>query len=329
MAAISASVLCLSCELCRAQPVNPDDAPWQDQVRKADVLQTKGDYQEAETILLSLLRDSKRLKLETMDLVLIRNDIGGLCLELGRYADAEQHLQRNLATLNKSFPEHKLEWLRTVSHLISLYTGIGEFSRAANLGEQVVRTGEAMQQRYPLDYAQTLHHLAITYFFQGRYRQAESLLRAVIKLQQDQGSDEAAEAELMYALVSMSSVLLRTAQTEDALACVVRARQIGERVFGPDHLVLSRALIVESSAYRSLGRTAEAEIAAQRAVAVVRGGPRPIMQAAWEEYAQVLRQAGRRAEAKATQNRARKIREELQRDNPFRHRVNITSLTDH
>ena len=327
-AGISARVLCLFCVLSRAQPVTTDDRPWQDQVRIADELQIKGDYQQAETILLSLLKNATRLQLKAVDFVLIRNDLGGLYLELGRYTDAERHLQRNFATLSNSSAEHKLEWLRTANNLVSLYTGIGELSRAAAIGELAVRTSKAMQDGYPLDYAHALHHLAITYYFQRRYRQAESLLRDALRLQQDQGRSEGADAELMYALVSMSSVFLRTAQSEEALACVVRARQIGERVFSPNHVVVSRALIVEASVYRSMGRTADAEIAAQRAMAIVQDGPRPILQAALEEYAHVLKQARRKAEAKAAEKRARKIREDLQRDNPARHRFDVTSLAD-
>jgi tetratricopeptide (TPR) repeat protein len=154
------------------------------------------------------------------------------------------------------------------------------------------------------------------------------LLRDALELQKHQDNEDE-NIDLMYVLISMGSVLLRTAQPEEALAYVMRARQIGEKVFGPDHVVLSRALIVEAAVYRSMGRTAEAGIAARRALAVLRDDARPLLHVAWEEYARVLRQAGRRTEAKTAENLARKIREDLQKDNPARHRVDTSALKAH
>ncbi|MGH9629611.1 MAG: tetratricopeptide repeat protein, partial [Bryobacteraceae bacterium] len=148
-----------------------------------------------------------------------------------------------------------------------------------------------------------------------------------LRLLEEHRGDEG--AEMMYILFSMGSVLVRTTQPEEALACIERARRIGEKVSSPDHVVLSRALITESSIHRSMNRIAEAEVAVRKALTILVDSNKlkPLQQAAWEEYAHVLGQSGRRTDAKQAEARARKIREELQRDNPARHTVDINAFT--
>jgi hypothetical protein len=154
-AGVSAIVLCLCCPLGIAQPVIMDDGPWQEQTRKANMLQLQGQHREAESILVSVVRDAKRLDLQDADLAVVLNDLGGLYLELGRYADAERHLRRSLALLDDPSVQCSRDWLRTANNLVSLYTEMGEFDRASPLAERVVKASVPISHIYPLDRART------------------------------------------------------------------------------------------------------------------------------------------------------------------------------
>ncbi|MGH9628436.1 MAG: tetratricopeptide repeat protein, partial [Bryobacteraceae bacterium] len=131
-------VMCLFCTLARGRPASVDERWWQVQVQEATVLERQGRYAEAEPILLSVLRKAKTLGLRNADLALVLNKIGGLYLELGRYAEAERDLHRSLALQDYETEEQGAGWLRTANNLVSLYTEMGHFSRAEKLAKQVL-----------------------------------------------------------------------------------------------------------------------------------------------------------------------------------------------
>jgi tetratricopeptide (TPR) repeat protein len=318
--------LSLFCTLAVGYPASVDEERWQEQIQKATVLQQQGSYAEAEPILLSVARTAKALGLRNADLAQVLNRIGGLYVELGRYGEAERYLRRSLALQPNETEGHSPDPFQAANNLVSLYIEMGQFSRAEKLAKQVLSRTEPTLQIYPHDRAQALHNLAAIYYFQSRYPQAESLLRQALNLLEKHKGDEG--TEMMYILFSMGSVLVRTTQPGEALASIERARRIGENLTKNDHVVLCRALITESSIYRSMNRVAEAEAAVGKALTILLDSKlKPLLQAAWEEYAHVLQQSGRRTNAKQAKARAREIRDELQRDNPARHTVDINALT--
>jgi tetratricopeptide (TPR) repeat protein len=189
--------------------------------------------------------------------------------ELGRFDEAKRHLKYSLALWDQQTAKLEPGCLRATNNLIALYTETKQFGRAQKLGEDTLATHKDDLDRHPSERVHTLHNLATVYYFRGRYQDAEHLLRDAMAILEQHGSGE--DPQIMYVLVTTASVLVRNGKPEQALDLVQRARSIGERIFGREHVVLARALIVESAAYRSLNRTAEAAVAVQKALAIISG----------------------------------------------------------
>jgi tetratricopeptide (TPR) repeat protein len=228
-------------------------------------------------------------------------------MELGRFGQAQKHLERSLALWERYPCIDCTGRLRAANNMVTLYTETQQLNRAQKLAEQMLN----LRELSPSEEAPLLHNLATLYYFRGRYHDAESLLHKAIALLEQSGS--AGDARIMYALVTIAPVLVRTAKPRQALDCVQRARRIGEEIFGPDDVVLARLLIAESAVYRALNQIPEATAAVQKALALLPDYLEPLLQAAWDEYALVLRQSGRKREAAAAAARSAEIRENLQR----------------
>ncbi|MCC6367015.1 MAG: tetratricopeptide repeat protein [Bryobacterales bacterium] len=281
------------------------EKPWERELMAARALYDQGRYTEAEQSLEPVAKWAGEAAPAELHLAGLLGEIGGLYFELGRFEEGKLHLERSLLLWDQQVSRPESGRLRTVNQLIALYTETGRFSRAQKLGEDTLFHRRADLDRHPQELVHTLHNLATVYYFQGRYQEAERLLRDALATLEQLGIVE--DSHAMYVLASMASVLVRNGKAEQALACARRSRSIGERIFGPQHVALARALVAESAACRQLKRTAEAEIAVKKALAIIPDTVIPLLQAAEDEYARVLWQSGRKREAKAVEKRAARI----------------------
>jgi tetratricopeptide (TPR) repeat protein len=280
---------------------------WRDELAGARALYSQARYKDAETSLALFLKRIERIRLVESELAEVHAEAGGLYLELGRFGHAQKHLERSLALWERYPCIGCPGRLRAANNLVTLYTETQQLNRAEKLAEQTLN----LRELSPSEEALLLHSLATLYYFRARYHDAESLLHKAIALLEQSGS--AGDERIMYALVTIAPVLVRTAKPQQALDCVQRARRIGEEIFGPDDVVLARLLIAESAVYRALNQIPEATAAVQKALALLPDYLEPLLQAAWDEYALVLRQSGRKREAAAAAARSAEIRENLQR----------------
>jgi tetratricopeptide (TPR) repeat protein len=124
---------------------------------------------------------------------------------------------------------------------------------------------------------------------------------------------------------SLAELLVRMGHPEEALDYARRSRDMGEATLGPRHPAVSRGLIAEAAVYRSLKRNMEARAAVQRALDILPDNLKVLKQAAWYEYAAVLRQAGNKREAKRAEARGAALRAELDRD--LQSTVDVSALT--
>jgi tetratricopeptide (TPR) repeat protein len=290
---------------------------WDDQVRNAEVLRRDGRPREAEKILVGLVKNAG---LHETGLAFVLNELGGLYLETGRYAEAEKQFLRSLTVWEQQPDVNEAGRLSTLNNMIGLYTERGELERAERLSERVINT---MAKQYPLQRAQALHSFAVIQYRRNRVGRAESLLREALASLEQHGFAEHPDA--VWVQASLAGLLVQTGRAEEALACAQHALRTGEKTLGVGHSSLSCVLIAEASAYRATGRTAEAEASIQKALARLPAGFSVPLTDAWEEYARILRQAGRKAEAKSAEKRARQMREELELES--RHVVDVSAFT--
>ena len=102
---------------------------------------------------------------------------------------------------------------------------------------------------------------------------------------------------------TLAEILLRTRHPEEALDYARRSRETGEGVLGPHHPAVSRARIAEATACRHLKRNREAMEAIQTALDSLPENLKLLKEAAWYEYAAILRQTGNKSEAKRAEER--------------------------
>ena len=253
-------------------------------------------------------------------LAFVMNELGGLYLERGRYTEAEKHFLRSLTFWEQQPDVNQAGRLRTLNNMVRLYTERGELERAEKLAEGVINT---MTPQYPLERAQELHNLAVIQYRRNRVGRAESLLREALASLEQHGLADHPDA--VWVQASLAGLLVHTGRPEEGLAFAQRALRTGEKTLGVNHSSLSCVLIAEASAYRATGRTAEAEASIQKALARLPAGFSSLLGEAWEEYARVLRQAGRKAEAKSAEKQAREMRED--RGIAKRHVVDVSAFT--
>jgi tetratricopeptide (TPR) repeat protein len=248
----------------------------------------------------------KRAGLSEWDLPEVYAEAGSLYLEMGRFGHAQTYLERSLALWDRYSGAESLGRIRAANNLVALYTETQQLKRAQKLAEQTLE-GLGL---YPSEEAHALHNLGAVYYFRGRYHDAESLVRKAATVLEQNGSAD--DAQMMYLLVTMTPILVRTGKAHQALDCVQRARRIGEQIFGPADIVLARVLIAESAVLRVLNRIPEAMTAIQKALAMLPDAVEPLLQAAWDEYGMVLRQSGRKRDAAVAASRAAAIRRHLE-----------------
>lgn len=307
---------CLFCAVAQPHPGFAEEVGWADQVRTADVLRRDGRHREAEKILVGLVKSPG---LDQTGLAFVLNELGGVYRECRRYAEAEKQFLRSLALWEQQPEMNQAGRLRTLNNMVGLYTDREELERAEKLAERVINT---ITPEYPLERAQALHNWAVIQYRRNRVGRAESLLREALASLEQHGFADHPDA--VWVQASLAGLLVHTGRPEESLAFSQRALRVGEKIFGADHAGLSCVSIAEASAYRATGRTAEAEASIQKALARLPDGFSMLRADSWEEYARVLRQAGRKAEAKSAEKRARQMREDFELQN--RHVVDVSAF---
>ncbi|MEP7362287.1 MAG: tetratricopeptide repeat protein [Acidobacteriota bacterium] len=300
-----------------------DESPWRDQFARSRTLYDAGQFEDAEKSLTAFVKGTERLGLPDLEFAEALTKAGSLYLGLGRFAEGTRHLERSLALWDRLPGVRHPGPLWAANSLVTVYTETQQLNRAQKLAERTLQRRQELLDLYPLERAHTLHDLATVYQLRGKHREAESFLRTSVALMEQYGSAD--DERIMHVLVTLAPVLVRTGQPESALACIQRARLIGEKRFGRDHMVLGRVLIAESLVYRSLNRTPDALVAIEKALAIVPAYMEPLQQAALDEYARVLRQKGEKRNAETAETRAAEIRERI--GAASRHTVDIKALT--
>jgi len=283
---VSAAIIAIVL-VCQSEAGTGD--PWWNDLAAARELYDQGRYEDSAQSLATVVKWTTRTGPAGSQLAGLLGGIGSLYFELGRFDEGRRHLESALVLCDERTARLEPRCLRAANNLIALYTETKQFSRAQKLGEETVSRRKDEFDRDPSERVHTLHNLATVYYFRGRYEEAESLLREALMMLERQGSGE--DPQTMYALVTMAPILVRNGKPEQALASVQRARGIGEKIFGRDHVVLARGLIAESAVYRSLNQTSAAGATVQRALAIIPETLKPLRQSALDEYARIVGQS--------------------------------------
>lgn len=168
-----------------------------------------------------------------------------------------------------------------------------------------VRSAEA-QGREDLALAGTLYRLGILRRQQGDFPEAERLYRRALEIRERQQGPNHPDV----AVVLNNLAALEAAEGDEAAAqpLLERALAIRQTAFGEEHVLTAQSLNNLALLYAAQGNTTAAEPLYQRALAILEKTPSPELKRVLDNYAALLRDNGRDAEAEVLEARARVMR---------------------
>jgi tetratricopeptide (TPR) repeat protein len=176
---------------------------------------------------------------------------GWASYEAGRYANAQQPLERALALREKLLgPEHP-DVAQSLNNLAVLYHAQGQYAKAEPLYQRALAIREqALGPAHP-DTARSLNDLAALYHDMGAYGQAEPLYqRALAIREQALGPAHPDTARSLNNLAVLYGDMGAYGKAEPLLQ---RALAISEKTLGPAHPDTARSLGALAELYRAMG----------------------------------------------------------------------------
>jgi tetratricopeptide (TPR) repeat protein len=240
--------------------------------------------------------------------------------EAGRYADAQQPLERALALREKLLgPEH-LDVAQSLNNLAALYHAQGQYAKAESLYQRALAIREKALGPVHPDTAASLTSLAGLYWATGAYGKAEPLYqRALAIYEQAFGPDHPYTAASLSNLAVLYRAMGAYGKAEPLYQ---RALAIYEQALGPAHHDTARSLSNLAMLYDIMGAYGKAEPLYQRALAIYEqalGPDHPSMVTSLNNLAGLYRDMGAYGKAEPLYQRALAISEKaLGSDHPNR-----------
>ncbi len=182
---------------------------------------------------------------------LIRLSIGESYRALGRYGEAENHLQSAAALARSSMAENDPSRLRIevgLGYLTMLQGRYGESERLLRpaLEGLIAVRGERHERTL-----QAMNLLALVLMEQGKNADAEELFRRVVSLRSEMLGED--DAETLRAVANLARVQLGQSEFDEAIISSEHAERRSRAVLGSDHPVTIYAISVHASCLESSG----------------------------------------------------------------------------
>ena len=208
--------------------------------------------------------------------------------------------------------------------LTSLYMESGLYDKAERLLRPWVRN--PVDETDPVS-INLLHSFAAVQFTRGKYSEAESLYRRVLKAAEITFGPQS--QEVAYTLNNLSMLLVRTGRSKEVGPHLEQALAIWESTLAPDHPHVARALANLAAFYCSTGKHSTAEPLFRRALAIAESSLGPenrLVAKILSEYALLLRKTKRKDEAKVLETRSHAIRQSHAPEDLGRQTVDLRDL---
>lgn len=223
-----------------------------------------GLYDQAEPILQEALsiRESQLGK-EHLEVADSLDSLAQLHYDQGRYKPSEQLSQRALAIQEKLLGKNHQALSSTLFHLANLYA-----TQRRNRESEALykRSLSILEQTHgeELDVARTKGALGALYGDQGRYDEAEPMLRAAVDVYQRHFEDD--HPQLVSVVYNLAVVYQQLGKFAEAEPMFEHAADLMERSFGPDHPNTATVLNSFGALCFGMGKYDEAEALYQRAL---------------------------------------------------------------
>ncbi len=186
----------------------------------------------------------------------VRLTIGNTYVSLGRYPEAQEHLERAVE-LRGGLEARNPEALDAAADLAVLYTRLGLFDEAEPILRRVLELrAETLGEDHPST-LKALNLLADLLWAEGRYDEVEAIDRHTLEIRRRVLGED--HPDTLKSLNGLAATLFNAGRYAEAAALFEQALAVATRLLGEDHphtLTLGSNL---ASAYLELGRYAQAE----------------------------------------------------------------------
>ena len=194
------------------------------------------------------------------------NTLGSLQGILGRYQEAQPHLERALDIREKSLAKEPLDAATSLNNLALLYKTQGMYSDAEPLYRRALAIREKSLGPENPEVANSINNLALLYKAQGKFSQAEPLLqRALVVVEKVEGNEHPHAA---ICLNNLAELYRSQGKYSEAEPLQRRALAIREKILGPEHPHVANSLNNLALLYEVQGSYGEAEPLYRRALAI-------------------------------------------------------------
>ncbi len=278
------------------------------EVDRAMELERRGNYKEAERILLAAARAEERAGSGSIELAFILNDLGVLYTKVGRYGDAEQHLKRAIRILKALPGDDNEQFLANATlDLAVVYLDSNRGREAEKL--DLFRLLAILRQ--PGDQVRAKTMIAALASSRGDLVEAERLYREVLAYWSEPVRAERHGPAIATMMNNLGVLALWQGRMEAARDWLERSLEMWRTLEGPAGPARVKAMANVATAYMRAKHYDEAVLWLERAVAAGQttfGELHPLTVHMQQCYAEALKKAGRTTAAREAARTAAEAR---------------------
>lgn len=298
--------------------------------RLAQVYHDQGEYQKAEPLYRRSLRLSERaLGSSHPDVAASMNNLATLYRDEGEYARAEALYKRSLRIVRKALGPESTDTAISLNNLAELYSDQGKYAQAEPLYKRSLEIWEKNLGPQDLNVAVGLNNLGALYDNEKKYAEAEKLYKRALAIKEI--SLGTSDPSIALSLSNLGKVYVAEGKFKEARPVLYRALTIMhwplEENASP---VTGRALDHLATFYRAQGSYDLAEYYYKKSLDVTRksqGDRHPNVAKTMRDYAVLLRETHRPAEAAKMEASAKAIRPAPGKASTRRHRSKASRST--
>lgn len=300
---------------------------YTDRLIQGQQLRAHDRYAEARTVFRALLQDVRKGAPNQRLEGLILDSLAQNEQDAGDYASAETAFNHGFAAMHDEKADDPIR-IELQTHLAELYIAEVRPEEAEPLLRRTIATLRTASPRDPVALAIADEDLAVACIMRHKFTEPEDMLREAQSLIESVGGPN--DPKLIASLLTYAGLLTAQHHYDDAIVPAERAWSLvkGSPVEIPKPYLAS-VLSVLGAVYYHVGRTPDAESCARQSVELAEqslGPHHPRLGYYLANYAVVLKQAGRKDQAKAVQKRAEQILADTAASGTTGYTVNAAAL---
>jgi tetratricopeptide (TPR) repeat protein len=240
--------------------------PWEKHAWAGDNAYKEGNYAEAEKQCMAALRETEKFPPNDPRIAASHNNLGEIYRVLGKYEEAEQHLEQALVVAKRVFgPDHP-NVASSLNCIGVLYKHLERYAESEQCHKKAIVIREKALGPENPDFAIDLNNLATSYYFQGKYAESEAThKRALLIREKILGPEHSDTGQSLHNLAALLNIQGRCTEAEPLSK---RAIEIYEKTLGPDHPELAMSINELALNYTTQGKYSEAESLLKRALTI-------------------------------------------------------------